>query len=806
MGITLGDLFVRIRGDQSGLDGDLNQAEKKTQASAGRMGGFFTGALQHAVGGAILGGVQAIGGAITGAVSQAWDATKSYESMSAALNTLLTKEIQTQSVQVKRIAVGQKTIQVTEGGAAADLKKGESEADLAFKIQKTTNAIQVQNERLQEAIAKGKESAAEIEARRLRIQGMENQLAALNGRQGQAGTAVSKTITLYKEEKTAAIDIMTARKMAAEKTKELMEWSQKLAIQSPYSQDDVIKAMKMGIALGYNSDQAKRLTNANINFAAATGATGDAMSRITLALGQMQAKGKLAGGEMLQLTEAGVPMREILLESGKIAGLTTENFAKMQEKGLIPAKEAYEAYVEYMEKHFPTAAKDQANTLAGLQNSFEDLQKVVLRTAFEPMFRALQPYLVKFAEVLQNPALLATVQGIGAALGQGFGAALSTLMTFFSVIGNNIAAGRNPLDALRLALLNVVPPEFVPLVNTVINTIKTVIGTVTGLVAQFQTASAGGAGGIMDMLGLSPEVQATLTGIVASIQGILSQLVAYVQANLPAMKAVATDVFNGIGWLVQNVLGPWLQFLVTKVGEVIGWVNTNMPMMLQTFSTIVNAIMTLFSTAWPTIQRVALSALQSLQAGVTFVITLIQGIITFAMQAINGDWEAAWETLKTTADTLWQEILTFMQGFPKAMLDIGKKIIDGLIEGVKSKAVQFKEALLSILPPAIRAVLAQMGIASPSKVTMKIGNQLVDGLIVPFEKRMGDVREAMTGLIQPMAQAPAGVPALAGAVAAGASGAGNTSININMGGVQMANEMDAYSVAYRIAKRVKDGI
>lgn len=847
MGITLGDLLVRIRGEQSGLDGDLKQAEGKTSSSANRMAGFFSGALQHAVGGAILGGINAIGGAITGAVGQAWDATKSYESMGAALNTLLTKEIQTQSVQTKQIPIGMKTIQVTDGARDANLRKGESEADLQLKIAKTTNSIAVQQQHLQEAIAKGKESAEEIEARRLRIQSLESSLGKLNDRTAQAGTVTSKQVMAYRTEKTEAIDIITARKMAAEKTKELLEWSQKLAIQSPFSQDDVIKGMKTAMALGYASDQAQRLTQANINFSAATGASGDSMSRISLALGQMQAKGKLAGGEMLQLTEAGVPMRQMLIESGKVAGLTAENFDKMQEKGLIPAKAAYEAYVEYVEKNFNTAAADQANTLAGLENSFGDLKNVVLRTMLEPMFRSLQPYLVQFVTLLQNPALLASVKGIGEGLGRGFGMALSLISTFFTVLGNNIAAGRNPLDALRLALLNVVPPQFIPLINSVINAVKTIVTDVGGLIAAFQAGGAGGlmtalgfspevqgiifgiagaigglvttisglfasvaagasggGGGLLTALGISPEVQGVLMGIIGSIQGILAQLVGYVVANLPAMKAVATDVFNAIGWLVQNVIAPWLTFLITKVGEVLTWVNTNLPLALSAFSSFANTIMSIFSLAWPYIKQVALGALESLKAGIDFVLNLIKGVITAALQALNGDWEGAWNTLKTTAAALWDEILKFMQGFPKAMLDIGKKIIDGLIAGVKSKAAEFKEAILNILPPAIRAVLAQMGIASPSKVTTKISNQIMDGFVLPFKKRAGDVMDAMQGLFSPMTQAPA-MPQLAPALAGSGSSAG-AQININMGGVTMANEMDAYSVAYRIAKRVKDGI
>jgi hypothetical protein len=97
-----------------------------------------------------------------------------------------------------------------------------------------------------------------------------------------------------------------------------------------------------------------------------------------------------------------------------------------------------------------------------------------------------------------------------------------------------------------------------------------------------------------------------------------------------------------------------------------------------------------------------------------------------------------------------------------------------------------------------------MGIASPSRVAIGISDNIMDGFIQPFKRRADEVKDAMSGLIQPMTQSP-GMPALAGGAGA-MIGGGKTEINIHMGGVTMANEMDAYSVAYRMAKRVKDGI
>jgi tape measure domain-containing protein len=977
MSITLGDLVVRIKGEQAELDRDLSSAEGKVKGSADRMGGFFRGALQHTVGGAILGGVRAIGGAIGGAFSDAWDATKSYESVTASLNTLLTKEIQDQSVQTKRIAIGKRTIQVTEGAVAANYKKGESEADVAFKIAKTTNAIAVQNERLQEAIAKGKESGAEIEARRLRIQSLESSLAALNAKGGQAGTVTTKQVMAYREEKTAAIDIITARKMATEKTKELLQWSQKLAVQSPYSQEDVVNALKMGVTLGYNSDQAKRLTTANINFAAATGASGDAMSRITLALGQMQTKGKLMGGEMLQLTEAGVPMRQILVESGKVAGLTTENFAKLQEKGLIPAREAYEAYVEYMEKNFPRAAAEQGSTLAGLQNSFLDLRDIVLRTMIGPIFKAAQPAIQKVVDLMQKPSFMAAIERIGKGLGEFFGTGVGKVTRFFEIIDTNTNNGIRPIFALRTALQSILPPEFMPMINTAARAIDKfqtsfawskdagfairqaiitafgpnveemvgpIIGAVMGLPEKasnaFKLIKEGKWGellnGLWGDLGLgavnlgeavssllarlgieaqkedtlkkagdaffgwgaaalrwidekisSEDFQTGLEGVAgklgtaagATVSSVASALGAWVAelAGFPAKatpeqmqtplqtfvdawvkmvgsqkdlgqrigKAFWKQFFEGIGAtaptaeelakLAMNPMG-YAQEMGTRVGTNIRNTLTGQtPAQPQPnrFAALTKQDLIDPSLSAEEVAKVGAGMADGIKSSFKASLTAapvnefeagIMGVINGIMVAlgiqspstytasaigtpmaegIGVGFTAGIPSIESAMRQIWAMLETVTAGWAGGFVKIGRNIIGGLIQGVKERAADFKEAILSVLPPAIRAVLAQMGIASPSKVTMGIGNNIMDGFIQPFERRAGEIKNAMSNMIQPMMQAPA----LGNLAAIGAGGGSSkTDIHVNMGGVTMANEMDGYSTAYRIAKRVKDGI
>jgi tape measure domain-containing protein len=140
----------------------------------------------------------------------------------------------------------------------------------------------------------------------------------------------------------------------------------------------------------------------------------EAIRRIALALGQVQAKGKLAGGEMMQLTETGLNVRGILTDAFH---KTPEEIVKMQERGLIPADKAIKAIIESLERDFGGAAKRQAGTWAGLLNSLEDIKNVGLREFFTGTFQAVQPLLNDFVTKLSDPAILANIHAWGVGLG-----------------------------------------------------------------------------------------------------------------------------------------------------------------------------------------------------------------------------------------------------------------------------------------------------------------------------------------------------------------------------------------------------
>ena len=66
----------------------------------------------------------------------------------------------------------------------------------------------------------------------------------------------------------------------------------------------------------------------------------DKFNRVSLAYGQMVSKGKVTGEELLQMTEAGVPMLNALADS---MGVTTAEVSKLIEKGQVGIPELNKA-------------------------------------------------------------------------------------------------------------------------------------------------------------------------------------------------------------------------------------------------------------------------------------------------------------------------------------------------------------------------------------------------------------------------------------------------------------------------------
>ena len=188
---------------------------------------------------------------------------------------------------------------------------------------------------------------------------------------------------------------------SAEKAGKIIKELQDLGAVTPFTSTELIDSAKRLQAFGVEADKVVETTR---RLADASGATGAELSGLVTAYGQVQAKGRLQGEELLQFQERGIGLQQ---ELRKMYGMTGEEFQKALEKGQISAK-AVEVALQRLTDvggKYANGAIAQSDTLNGklstLQDSFQRLAQNI-GTFFEPIFKFLIDGINTFLDRVNN--------------------------------------------------------------------------------------------------------------------------------------------------------------------------------------------------------------------------------------------------------------------------------------------------------------------------------------------------------------------------------------------------------------------
>ncbi len=119
----------------------------------------------------------------------------------------------------------------------------------------------------------------------------------------------------------------------------------------------------------------------------------------------------------------------------------------------------------------------------------------------------------------------------------------------------------------------------------------------------------------------------------------------------------------------------------------------------------------------------------------------------------------------------WNAVAAFFKGLNLG--DMGKNLIDGLINGIKSGATAVINAMKGVVTGAIDAAKKALGIASPSKVFAEIGVQTGAGMEQGVNKGGAAVRDSLETMVAPPAGKPGGPGAQAPKPEGGSSKGGH---------------------------------
>lgn len=628
----------------------------------------------------------------------------------------------------------------------------------------------------------------------------------------------------------AASSVGEAMGQAGERAAELYNWTRQLAIQSPFSQEGIAAAFKTALTYGFTSEEAQKLTQSLVDYAAATGASDAITGQMANALGQMKAKGHVAGQEILQLVNAGVPALKILADH---FGKTTEEMQKMIEKGEVPAEEAIKAITDSMDKDFAGAAQRQSESLSGLLNTFQDLGDLAVSEVLGASFKELAPLASEFSGWVQNegiPALTSFGQGLSKGVGflANLGAGLVDVGNGQGFFNDHLLAAMEILpgsSGLILSLASAVSGTLAPALDQLTRgDIGGAIATIwaglfqDGLDVNITNLSNGISSFFSDIMGTGPDVMKTIEGIgdtlatafesfapgildnIGTIFDELGPLLAQaIETALPAIQTVidlGAATIGGAFTLLTGGVAAGLQFLN---GDTEGAMTT----LGNTFTGFADGVVQVFggeswgavwgqwtnnfSMAGTIVGAVAGnigSTISGMVGGaIASIGEFVSGLVSGAASAVAG-FASGIAALPATASTAIGDAINSAMTAAAGALGVGKSLIDGITGGIIAGVGGAIAAITSAVNDIVAAAWAAAQGASPSKIMIGFGDEvLMAGMEVGVgqgtPRAAGAMRSAVGDVIDAATGSAAPIP-LAAPVAGAAGGGGDVIIQMTV--------------------------
>lgn len=793
MALIDGGIRYVVQGFGQGLAklGQLDKAQQALGKSGQSLGGQFTGLGKAALitggvlGGAALAGVTALAGGLVYLGTQALDSYAKYERMSLSIQNLVAREISQGKEQITQKKV---LAQLTADETAEIASLQQKLTDEALDRNTLAASIQEQRQRVIELTASYGENGLNVQTAKARLAKMENELgksdaatAKMTARIAELNAKNGQLVTVTEKVRTGQMSMKEAMAQAGPEAKNLLDWISRLAIASPFDQQGIALAFKTAMTYGFTTKEATRLTEAEVDFAAATGASIEVTNQIALALGQMQAKGKVSGQELIQLTNAGIGTNAILAKMG----FTLDDVSK----GLVDSDKFIEAVVADMEI-FKGAAKDQTSTFSGLLTSLGELKDVGLREFFTGTFQTIQPYLANFVNWATDPAVFDTLRSWGEVMGNKVANGLKKVQSIMKTMSESGIDFSGIFGAIQGGDFGQIASTIEANVALAFNTIKTKLmmawgeikgqilvwaletpGLLSGVILAFQSGNWENVGAIisanlalawntihtqlaiwgvqfMDWVAdVYPQIPTKLTGIINSITSAIT-------TNWPIIKSALTEWGNKFwGWVNETAIPALNGAMIALAVALAAWATSSdaQTAMTNLGNALGKALTDALGLSLASADSSNLAMSQLAQGLLTAVATIAGTLIIIGGQIVAGILSGILESMGIKLEpATFSQLSTILNGIGTNIgiiaSTIGNSIVTGITTGITTMQTQLETSLFDFCMGVIDYVKQIFGIASPSTVFAGYGADLILGFIQGITANAAKLFEAVGNL------------------------------------------------------------
>lgn len=391
----------------------------------------------------------------------------------------------------------------------------------------------------------------------------------------------------------------------------LIENMQTLGEKSAYNSNQLIPLARAWITVGDNAQTATAKMKKIVDCASAYGLTEDQMSRVNLALTQMQAKGKVSSEEMRQLAEAGVPAWQLLSTA---MGKPVNELQNLAAQGKL-TQSSIDMLFDGMAQKTQGATNSMANTM---EAKFSNIQEAVTNS---------------FA-------------AIGDIIAQGFG--VSDILT----LAGNLAEGmkkhfQNIRDnAKQIGVKNAIVKELQgisPVAAAVFNGVATIIYVVISALYKHRNAALA-VGTAISGIWIAAK---TISGVSTIIKTLVEAWKSLKAATDLAKAAVVAFRSTSLGMAVVKGIITGLRAAWAGLTAAMGVAKTAALAfraacianpVLVAIALIIAAII-LIATHWDTVKRVALACWRAICGAISEAGAKLRAVIGGAIDWVKNKWE-----------------------------------------------------------------------------------------------------------------------------------------------------------------------
>ena len=390
---------------------------------------------------------------------------------------------------------------------------------------------------------------------------------------------------------------------------------------------DTKTAEKFGsvlIGVGKHASETAKIVDAAANANQAFGGSGEAFESVSLALGQIEAAGKVTADNINQITDAnsalGAALKSQVYENYKKAGGSAKSFNDAMSKGEITTDDLTNALVDLSAK-----GGKAIQTLPDSLASLEETVGTKLQPVFDALTKSMVPVVNKATDIVQNMDFTSVAKKISSInfeqIFAGIGTAITPVVTLVTQLKLAIAKAFTEMTGKPATLGN----AFSVMGSAISAAIAPVIGLLAQMLKNMDFSFV--ANSISFLMNQAEKLKNALSQAFSNVNpGIVVGAFNAIGASLETVIDTAT---TGLASVIQNIninaIMEWIQLFAQAFAQV---VNTVVPEAVQLGSA--------FSQAFSTLSTGQLqSSFESIVTGALTMFQTLSGIVANAVSQIN---------------------------------------------------------------------------------------------------------------------------------------------------------------------------